>query len=97
MAKASLPSFIASSKRLLQKESDLLSVRTSDGFNLNAYKQMKTSGYGFNKPPPLGNVIKAKPYRLNDTQNIIQRQGGGVVTLGIGLGCVPSPSVKISR
>jgi len=34
---------------------------------------MKKSGYDFNKPAPLGNVIEAKPYGLNDTQKMIQK------------------------
>ena len=71
-------------------------VRTSDGLNSNAYKLMKKFGYDFSKPPPLGNIIEARPYGLNNTQNMIQRQGGGVVTPRIGLGYVPSQLVKIS-
>ena len=38
-------------------------------FDSNVYKLMKKFDYDFNKPPPLGNVIEARPYGLNDTQN----------------------------
>jgi len=42
-------------------------VRTSDGFDSNAYKLMKRYGYDFSKPPLLGSVIGTRPYGLNDT------------------------------
>jgi len=47
-------------------------VRTEDGFDLNAYKLMKKSGYDFNNPISLGHVIEAKPYGINETQKKIQ-------------------------
>jgi len=72
ITKAPLPDFVASLRGLLQKESELSSVRRSDGFNLNVYMMMKSS-YNFSKPPPLGNVIEARPYEPNDTQKMIQR------------------------
>ena len=72
MAITPLLSFVASSKGLLEEESDLPRVRTSYGFNLNVYKLKKKSYYDFSKPSPLGNVIEAKPYGLNDTQQMIQ-------------------------
>jgi len=40
-------------------------VRTDDGFDPNAYKLMKKSGYDFNKPVSLGYVIETKPYHIN--------------------------------
>jgi len=58
---------------------------------------IKRSGYDLNKPPLWGSVIEATPYGLNDTQKMIQKQAGGVVTLGIDLGYVPSQPVKISE
>jgi len=69
-------------------------VHTSDGFDPNVYKLIKSSSYDFNKPPLLGSVIEA--YGLNDTQKRIEKQGGRVVTPRIGLGYVPSQRVKIS-
>jgi len=51
---------------------------------------MKRSVYDFSKPSLLGNVIEVRPYGLNDTQKMIQKQGGAVVTTKIGLGYVPS-------
>ena len=54
-----------SSKGLLQEESNLLMVHTSDGFDLNAYKLMKESRYDFSKPSSPGYVIDAKRYGPN--------------------------------
>ena len=67
MTTTTRPDFVVSSKGLPQGESELLRVRTSDGFDQNAYKLMKKANYNFSKPPSLGNVIEAKPYGLNDT------------------------------
>ena len=53
--------FVASSRSLLQEESGLSRVHISDGFDPNAYELMKKYHYDFNKPPPLGNVIEARP------------------------------------
>jgi len=58
---------------------------------------MKRSGYDFSKPQLLESVIEARPYGLNDTQRMIQKMGGEVVTTRIGLSYVPSQPVKISR
>jgi len=57
---------------------------------------MKRSSYDFSKPPLLGIVIEPMPYGLNNTQKMIQKQGGRVVTPRIGLGNVPFQPVKIS-
>jgi len=88
MVATPLLGFIAFS--LVQEESDLLRVQTSDRFDLNAYKLMKKSGYDFSRPAPLGNAIKARCYALIDTQIMIQTQGGGVATWKIGFSYVPS-------
>jgi len=95
IAAAPFPGFVASSKRLLQEEGGILKARASDGFDPNAYKLIKRFDYDFSKPPLLRSVIEARPYG-NDTQKMIQQQGGGVVTPRIGLGYVPSQHVKIS-
>ena len=55
-------------------------MRISDGFDLNVYKLMKKSGYDVSKTLSLGNVIEFRPYGLNDTQKMIQRQGQGCNT-----------------
>ena len=78
VAKAPLASFVMSSKGSLQEEADLPKVLTEDGFDPKAYKLLKKSGYDFNKPVPLGRLIKAKPYGINETQKMIQEQGGVV-------------------
>jgi len=53
-----LPGFVPSFKGLLHEESYLPRVRTSDGFDSNAYKMMEKSSYDFNKPPSIGHVIE---------------------------------------
>jgi len=88
--------FVASYRGPLQEEGGLSKVCTSDGFDQNAFKLMKRSGYDFGKPPVLGIVVEARPYGLNDTQKMIRKQGGGVITPRIGLGYVPFQPVKIS-
>ena len=49
-------------------------VYTDDGFDPNAYKLMKKSGYDFKKPASLGHIVKAKPYGINETQKKIQEK-----------------------
>jgi len=95
--KAPLPSVASSSKGLLQEESDLPMVCTSDGFNSDAYKLMEESGYDFSKPPSLGHIIDAKPYGLNDKQKMVQKQGDEIVAPRIRLGYMSSEPLKISR
>ena len=91
-----LPGFVASFRGLLQEEGGLPKARTSDGFDPNVYRLMKRSTDDFSKPPLLGSVIEAKPYGLNDTKRMIQKQGGRVMTPRIGLSYAPSQLVKIS-
>jgi len=73
MAATPLPGFVTSSKGLLEEEGGVPKARTSDGFDLNAYKLLKRSCYDFKKPPLLGSVIEARPYELDDTQKMIQK------------------------
>jgi len=73
MTKAPFPGVVSSSKGLLQEESNLPTLCTSYGFDSNTYKLMEESGYDFNKPPSSRHVIDAKPYRLNDTQKMVQK------------------------
>jgi len=72
-------------------------VHTEDGFDPNAYKLLKKSGYAFNRRVPLGCVIKAKPYGINETQKRIQEQGGIVAIPKTDLGYAPPHPVRISR
>ena len=60
MTKASVQGVVTSSKGLLQEESDLPRVCTSDGFDLNAYMLMEKFGFDFSKPPSLRHVIEAE-------------------------------------
>jgi len=78
MVAAPLPGSIASLNGLLQEEGGQLRARISDGFDLNAYKLMKKSGFDFSIPPLLGSVIEARPYGLNDTQKMIQNRVVGL-------------------
>jgi len=71
VVRASLERFVMSSKGSLQEEVDLPKVCTEDGFDLNAYQLLKKSGDDFNKLVPLGRVIEAKPYGINETQKRI--------------------------
>jgi len=80
MVRAPLPGFVGSSKGLLQEKGGLLKAHISDGFDPNAYKLVKRSDYNFSKPQLLGSVIEARPYGIYDTQKMIQKQGGRVVT-----------------
>jgi len=95
VAAAPLPGFVASSRDLLQEEGGLPKACTSYGFDPNVYKLIKRFGYDFTKPPLLGSVSEARPHGLNDTQKMIQKQGGGVLTLRIRPGYVPPQPVKI--
>ena len=87
MTKARLPGVITSSEGLLQKESDLPMVCTSDGFNLDACKLIEESGYDFNKPPSLGHVIDAKPYgvlgEVNEVQSFVASHMKRISTLDV--------------
>ena len=66
---------------------------TDDGFDSRMYKLMKKSSYAFSKPMHSGCMIEARPYNLNDTQKMIQKQGQ-VTVPKIGLGYVPAPIRK---
>jgi len=95
LTKASLLGFIASSRGLLQEESDLSEMRMSDGFDATAYKLMKRSSYDLIRPTSLGHFIKAKPYGLNSIQEIIQNQGARITTPKVGLDYVPPQPIRI--
>ena len=80
MVRAPFPCFVASSRGWLQEEGGLPKECTSEGFDSNVYKLIKRSGNDFSKPPLLGSVIEVRPYGHNDTQKMIQKQDGRVVT-----------------
>jgi len=73
MTKAPLLGVATSSKGLLQKESDLPTMCTSDRFDRDAYKLMEESRYDFSKPPFSGHIIDVKPYGPNDAQKFAQQ------------------------
>jgi len=97
LIKAPLLGFVASSKGSFQEERDLPKVRTSDGFDPNAYKLMKKSGYDFSQPTPLGHVIEVKPHKLNSTQRASQSQGSSVTMPKVDLGYIQPQPVRISE
>jgi len=72
MTKAPFPSILTSYKGLLQEESKLPTVRTSDGFDPDIYKLLEESGYDFSKPPSPGYVIDAKPDGPNGAKNGVE-------------------------
>ena len=71
-------------------------MRISDGFGPNAHKLMKKPNYDFIQPTSLRHVIKAKPYRLDSMQRVIQSQGGNPATLKVGLSYIPPQPMRIS-
>ena len=73
ITKAHFLSVATSSKGLLQEESNLPMVHTSDGFDLDAYKLMEELRYNFNKQPSPGHVIDIKPYGPNDVKKMVQK------------------------
>jgi len=73
MTKAPLPGVTTSSKGLLQEQTNLPTVCTTDGFDPNTYMLMEESGYDFFKPSSSGHVIDTKPYGHNDTKKMVQR------------------------
>ena len=91
-----LPGFVSSSKALLKEENDLPHTRTKEGFDPNAYKLMERASYDFQNPATLGKVIEVKPHGLNETQKMIQEQGGSVGASKVGLGYTPLQPIKIS-
>ena len=96
VVRALLAGFVMSSKGSLQGEVDLLKMRTDNGFDPNAYKLLKKSGNDFNRPVPLRCVIKAKRYGINETQKMIQEQGGVMAVPKVTLGYAPPQLVQIS-
>jgi len=57
---------------------------------------MKKSKNDVSKPSSLKHVIDTKSSGPNDTQKMVKKQGGGVVTPMMGLGYIPSQPMKIS-
>jgi len=97
MTKAPFLGVTTSFKSLLQEESNMPTVHTSDGFDPDAYKLMEESGYDFRKSSSLVYVIDAKPYGPNGAQKMVQEQADETVTPTISLGYMPSQPMKISR
>ena len=91
MTKAPFLSVATSSKGLLQEETNMPTVHTSNGFDSDAYKLMDELGYNFSKLPSLGHIIDAKPYGSNDVRKIVQNQGEGIMTPRIGRDYMPPP------
>jgi len=96
LTKVSLPSFVASSKGLLKEEGELSKMRIRDGCDPNAHKLMKRSSHNFIQPTSLGHVIKAKPYRLDSAQRVIQSQGGNAAMPKVGLSYIQPQPMRIS-
>jgi len=86
MTKTPFSSVATSSKGLLQEESNLSMVHTSDGFDQDAYKLMEESGYDFSKLSSPGYVIDVKSYGPNGAENMVQKQDDKTMTPRIGLG-----------
>ena len=88
LIKVSLPGFIASSKGLLQEESEMSKIRISDGCDPSAHTLVKRSNPDFSQPTAL-RLIEAKPYILDIVQRFIQSEGGNAATPKVGLSYTP--------
>ena len=75
MTKAPLLGVATSSKGLFQEESNLPTMRISNGFDPKASKLMEESGYDFSKSPSQGHIIDAKPYGPNEVHKIVTETG----------------------
>ena len=80
----------------MKEENDLPHTRTKEGFDPNAYKLMERAGYDFQNPATLGKVIEVKAHGLNETQKVIQEQGGSVGVYKVGFGYMPFQPIRIS-
>ncbi|KAK9732869.1 hypothetical protein RND81_04G028600 [Saponaria officinalis] len=88
-SKPSLQKFVAAS----ENEDE---ASTKGRFDPNAYKLLSKSGYDFEKPIPMGKVIEAAPYGLNETQMKLYEQGNECQVMKVGVGYIPSMPVRIS-
>jgi len=95
LTKISLPGFVASSKGSLQEESEMSNMRINDGCDPNSHKLIKRSSHDFSQPTSLGHLIKAKPYKFDGAQRVIQGQGGNAATPKVGLSYVPPQPIRI--
>jgi len=91
-----LPGFVSSSEAFLKEGNDLPHTQTKEGFDPNAYKLMERVGYDFQNSATLGKVIEVKAYGLNETQKMIQEQGGSVGVSKVGLGYTSLQPIRIS-
>ncbi|KAL2941826.1 Sal-like protein 4 [Bienertia sinuspersici] len=67
-----------------------------DGFDQVAYKLMESSGYDFSNPEPMGKVVEAKAYGLNQTQQKLQKKGECINIRKVGLGFTKSKPDRIT-
>ena len=78
----------------------LLTKRTAEGFDPNAYKLMSKAGYDFafssNPGKKVSNIINDKEHDLTKTQKKLKEHGYGVDNNKAGLGFTPNAPVKIS-
>ncbi|XP_057246772.1 uncharacterized protein LOC130589519 [Beta vulgaris subsp. vulgaris] len=65
-------------------------------FDPNAYKLLANSGYDFENPASMGNVIEVEPHGINDTQKKLQEYGVEVRPTKVGLGFEAPTPIKIS-
>ncbi|KAM1100240.1 hypothetical protein ACFX1X_006833 [Malus domestica] len=78
----------------------LLTKRTEEGFDPNAYKLMSKAGYDFtsssNPGKKVSNTVNDKERDLTETQKKLKKHGYGVDNNKAGLGFTPNAPVKIS-
>ncbi|KAM2197355.1 hypothetical protein ACFX1Q_000767 [Malus domestica] len=82
------------------KPSFLLTKRTEEGFDPNAYKLMSKAGYDFafssNPEKKVSNTVNNKEHNLTKTQKKLNEHGYRVNNNKAGLGFTPNAPVKIS-
>jgi len=71
--KTPLPDVATSSKGLLQEESDLQTMCTSNEFDPNAYKPMEESGYDFSKPHVQGTSLTQSLMHLMARKKMVHK------------------------
>ncbi|XP_074277745.1 uncharacterized protein LOC141601368 [Silene latifolia] len=92
-SKQPLPGF---TKALMKEDQAPIEELNKGRFDPNAYKFMSKSGYDFENPTPLGQVIEVTPYGLNQTQKKLHQQGNKLEVGRAGIGFSHPEPIRIS-
>ncbi|XP_074293322.1 uncharacterized protein LOC141620315 [Silene latifolia] len=91
-SKQPLPGF---TKGLMKEDQAPAEESTKGRFDPNTYKLMSKSGYDFENPTPLGQVIEVTPYGLNQTQKKLHQQGNKLEVVRAGIGFSHPEPIRI--